>query len=60
MNAEVNSKKIRKFAAMAIAILVLIYVGYQVYTIRHKEITTETAMYASVSDTLQTLSLIHI
>ena len=26
MNAEVNSKKIRKFAAMAIAILVLIYV----------------------------------
>ncbi|WP_281691442.1 HlyD family efflux transporter periplasmic adaptor subunit [Neglectibacter timonensis] len=49
-----NSKKIRKFAAMAIAILVLIYVGYQVYTIRHKEITTETAMYASVSDTLQT------
>ena len=54
MNAEVNSKKIRKFAAMAIAILVLIYVGYQVYTIRHKEITTETAMYASVSDTLQT------
>lgn len=48
-----NSKRIRKITALVIAVLVLIYVGYQFYVIRHKGLTTETATYASVSDTVQ-------
>ncbi len=48
-----NSKKIRRFGAWAIAFLVLLYVGYQFYTVQNKGVRTETAMYATVSDTLQ-------
>ncbi len=48
-----NSKKIRKLGAWAIAFLVLLYVGYQFYAVQNKGVRTETAMYATVSDTLQ-------
>lgn len=49
-----NSKKIRKIAALLLAALVLTYVGYQVMLSFRKGVTTEAAMYASVSDTVQT------
>lgn len=49
-----ESKKIRKYSALALAVLLLIYVGYQVYLAAHKGLTTEPAMYATVSDTVNT------
>lgn len=49
-----NSKKIQSFASAALAFLLLIYVGYQVYLSNHKSIVTEIAMYGSVADTIQT------
>lgn len=49
-----NSKKIQTLAAAALTFLLLVYVGYQVYLSNHKSIVTETAMYGTVSDTLQT------
>ena len=48
-----NSKKIQTLAAAVLTFLLLIYVGYQVYLTNHKGIVTETAMYGTVSDTLQ-------
>ncbi len=48
-----NSKKVQTLAAAVLTFLLLIYVGYQVYLTNHKGIVTETAMYGTVSDTLQ-------
>lgn len=48
-----NSKKIRKIAALALAFLLLLYVGYQGYMATHQSLKTETAMYGQVSDVLQ-------
>ncbi len=48
-----NSKKIQTLAAVVLTFLLLVYVGYQVYLSNHKGIVTETAMYGTVSDTLQ-------
>lgn len=48
-----NSKRIQKFAAVLVAVLLMIYIGYQIYLAGHKGIVTELAMYGSVSDTVQ-------
>lgn len=48
-----NSKKIQTLAAAALAFLLILYVGYQIYLSNHKGIVTETAAYGTVSDTLQ-------
>ncbi len=48
-----NSKKIQTLAAALLTFLLLLYVAYQVYLTNHKGIVTETAMYGTVSDTLQ-------
>lgn len=48
-----NSKKIRKLAAFLLSLLVLTYVGYQIYLSVHKGVRTEPATYASVADTLE-------
>ena len=49
-----NSKKIRTIGAVILAVLVLLYVGYQVFQATHHAFQTETAMYGQVSDVLQT------
>ncbi|MFR3237419.1 MAG: HlyD family efflux transporter periplasmic adaptor subunit [Acutalibacter sp.] len=49
-----NSKKIRTIGAVILAVLVLLYVGYQVFQVTHHAFQTETAMYGQVSDVLQT------
>ena len=41
------------FAALALAFLLLLYVGYQGYMATHQSLKTETAMYGQVSDVLQ-------
>lgn len=48
-----NSKKIQTLAAAILTFLLLVYVGCQMYLSNHKGIVTETAMYGTVSDTLQ-------
>ena len=48
-----NSKKIRTIGAVVLALLVLVYVGYQAYLATHRSIQTETAMYGEASDVLQ-------
>ncbi|MFR6277738.1 MAG: HlyD family efflux transporter periplasmic adaptor subunit [Acutalibacter sp.] len=53
-----NSKKIRTIGAVLLAVLVLVYVGYQGYLATHRSIQTETAMYGQVSDVLQARSFI--
>ena len=52
-----NSKKIRTIGAVLLAVLVLVYVGYQGYLATHRSIQTETAMYGQVSDVLQPRAL---
>ena len=48
-----GTKKIRTAGALILALLVLIYVGYQAYMATHRTIQTETAMYGEVSDVIQ-------
>lgn len=53
-----NAKKIRATAATAVAILILLYVGFyvvgnQASSFSNDGIKTETAMYGEISDTLQ-------
>jgi hypothetical protein len=48
-----NSKKIRTVGALLLALLVLLYVGYQAYQATHQSIKTEVAMYGEASEVLQ-------
>jgi hypothetical protein len=48
-----NSPLLRRLASGILAILILTYVGYQVYNARFSKIQTETAAYATVSNTIQ-------
>lgn len=47
-----NSPIIRKLASAILGLLLLFYIGYQIYTTNYKEIQTETATYASTSQTV--------
>ena len=51
---NINNPLIRKLAATLMGILLLTYVGYQIYIINYKGLSTETATYAELSDTIQT------
>jgi hypothetical protein len=48
-----NSLLLRKFMSAVVAILILFYIGYQIYTTHYKQVQTETATYASTADTVQ-------
>ncbi|QNK40899.1 HlyD family efflux transporter periplasmic adaptor subunit [Caproicibacter fermentans] len=48
-----NSPLLRRLAASAIALLLLLYVGYQVYKSHYTGIQTETASYFTASDSVQ-------
>ncbi|HBC26025.1 MAG TPA: secretion protein HlyD, partial [Ruminococcaceae bacterium] len=47
-----NSPVLRKIVSGFIAVLLLIYVGYQVYNSNYSRIKTETAAYATAQDTI--------
>ena len=49
---------IRRLGTTAIAVLLLIYVGYQIYAGTYVSVDTETALYSSVSDTIDTTGFI--
>ncbi|WP_411677515.1 HlyD family efflux transporter periplasmic adaptor subunit [Caproicibacter sp.] len=48
-----NNPLLRRLAASAIALLLLLYVGYQVYKSHYTGIQTETASYFTASDSVQ-------
>lgn len=48
-----NSPLIKKLASGILAVLILVYVGYQIYNAHYSELQTETAEYATVSNTIQ-------
>lgn len=49
-----NSPILRKLVSALLALLLLIYVGYQVYNAGYQSVRTETAVYASMKDVAQT------
>ncbi|MBQ2668524.1 MAG: hypothetical protein IJF56_07875 [Clostridia bacterium] len=53
-----DNQVIRRIGATAAAILLLIYVGYQFLASFKKGLDTETALYSSVSDTIDTMGFI--
>ena len=50
---KINNPVIRKIFSTVMAVLLLAYIGYQIYAVNAKSITTETAMYAELGDTIQ-------
>lgn len=48
-----NSPLLKRLASGVIGILILIYIGYQIYNARFSPVQTETAVYATVSNSLQ-------
>lgn len=53
-----NNPLIRKIGATAIAVLLLVYVGYQIYLSQYTGLKTETATYSTVSETIDTTGFI--
>ena len=49
-----NNPVLRKLVSVFLAVLLLIYVGYQVYSAAYQSVRTETAVYASMKDIAQT------
>ncbi len=48
-----NSPLLRRLMSALVALLLLFYIGYQVYTANYKIVQTETVSYDSTSDTIQ-------
>lgn len=48
-----NSPLIRRLATTAVALLLLLYVGYQVFLSHHSGVRTETSVYFTASDSVQ-------
>lgn len=53
-----NNPLIRRIGATLVAVLLLVYVGYQIYLSHYSGLSTEPAMYATVSDTIDTTGFI--
>jgi hypothetical protein len=55
--AAVNGSALKRAASTVIALLLLFYVGYQIYRSHHTSILTETASYYTASSSVQTTAL---
>lgn len=53
MNLKLNNQYIRRIGATALGLLLLSYIGYQVFRSNYKGLVTETAMYAEMPDSIQ-------
>lgn len=53
-----NSPVLKKIISALIAVLLLVYVGNQIYNANYAQVKTETASYADPSDTVQTTAFI--
>ena len=49
-----NNPLIRRIAATVMAVLLLIYVGYQVYRSQYTGLRTEPAIFSTLSDSIST------
>ena len=49
-----SNKVFKRVAATLLAVLLLFYVGLQIYNSNHSSIQTETATYMTASDTIET------
>ena len=54
----INNPLIRKIGATAIAVLLLVYVGSQIYLSQYTGLKTETATYSTISETIDTRGFI--
>jgi hypothetical protein len=48
-----NSPLFRRIASAVVAILLFIYIGYQIYNSNHEPVQIETAIYTNAGDTIQ-------
>lgn len=48
-----NNPLLKKLVTALIAVLLLVYVGYQIYNANYSSVKTETAAYASMSDSIK-------
>jgi multidrug efflux pump subunit AcrA (membrane-fusion protein) len=48
-----NSPLLRKLMSAVVALLLLFYIGYQIYSTHYTNVQTETATFASTADTVQ-------
>ena len=53
-----SNKVFKRVAATLLAVLLLFYVGLQIYNSNHSSIQTETATYMTASDTIETTGYI--
>ena len=44
----------RKFFTIILSVFILIYIGYQVYNVNKKTISTESAVYSTIKDSINT------
>lgn len=53
-----NHPVLKKVITFLIAALLLVFIGYQIWRANYKSVITETAVYASISDTIQVQGII--
>ncbi len=49
---EVHKKMLKRIGIVAVALLLLIYLGFQIYSTTYSQIKTETASYVAVNETI--------
>ena len=55
---KVNSPILKRLIKIVLAALLLFYVGYQIYSANYSQIRTETAVYATMTDVVQTTGVV--
>ena len=54
-----NHPILKRIVTIIIVVLLLVFIGYQIWRANHSSVVTETATYASISDTIQAADLLN-